>query len=170
MSPSPGPVKWCRVSGGQDKIVGPPLTWYRVPLTVGHHHVSLHSCHESRRTERIIRSSAICIHASSNCAAGGVVHYHQGQRYVSGRFYLLLGPDHSSARRRGPEPSARCAPGCRNAHCTRPLNGDSNETVLTACRGRSTKVLALRERSAAFPFCARARCVSLSLHSMSYRS
>jgi uracil phosphoribosyltransferase len=31
--------------------------------------------------------------------------------------------------------------------------------ILTACRGPVTKVLDLRERSAAFPFCVRGRCV-----------
>jgi len=32
-------------------------------------------------------------------------------------------------------------------------------STLTACRGPVTKVLGLRERSAAFPFCVRGRCV-----------
>jgi uracil phosphoribosyltransferase len=37
-------------------------------------------------------------------------------------------------------------------------------SVLTACRGRCTKGLALRERSAAYPYCARERCVLSPLH------
>jgi hypothetical protein len=43
-------------------------------------------------------------------------------------------------------------------------------SVLTTCRGPSTKGLALRERSAVYPFCVRERCVFLPLCSVLYCS
>jgi hypothetical protein len=51
-----------------------------------------------------------------------------------------------------------------------PERGVRTKQLLTACRGRRTKVLGLRGRSAAFPFCARERCVSSSLYPMSHCS
>jgi hypothetical protein len=84
-----------------------------------HHHVSLRRCHESRRNQPTIRRPTIGIYASSNCAAGGFVHYYQGQGHLPGRLHLLFRPYHSSTRRRGPKPSACGAQSRRNAHCMR---------------------------------------------------
>ena len=55
-----------------------------------HHHVSVCRRHKTHRNQPTIRRPTIGIHAPSNCAAGGVVHYYQRQGHLPGRFHLLL--------------------------------------------------------------------------------